>query len=283
MDEKTQDFLNHNENPLSAGETERLSDAVIGVARRKLVGRRFIEIYGPLGPGVQAIPYDEFSGTTPGAVDIVGEQETATVFTDQRRFRVIPIIYKDFLLHWRDILAARNGPMPLDVSAAAGAASFVAEKEDELVFYGDARLGYEGLLNAAGRSIVTGGPWDQAGVGLQNVISAMERLFTNGHYGPYAMVASPRVYALLHRVSERTGVLEIDNLRQLIEGGVYRSNVLKGDVAVVVSTGSENFDLAVALDMSVAYLGAERMNHPFRVLECLCLRIKHPDAICTIE
>ncbi len=282
MDERIRDFLNHNDNPLSSEETQRLNDTIVSVARRKLVGRRFIEIYGPLGPGVQAIPYDEFSGTTPAVVDIVGEQETATVFTDQRRFRVIPIIYKDFLLHWRDILASRGG-LPLDVSAAAGAASFCAEKEDELIFYGDARLGYEGLCNATGRSTVPRGNWSQIGTGLTDVINATEVLFENGHYGPYAMVVSPKLYALLHRVSEKTGVLEIDNLRQLVEGGVYRSNVLRGDMAVVVSLGAENFDLAVSLDMSVAYLGAERMNHPFRVLECLCLRIKHPDAICTVE
>jgi hypothetical protein len=25
------------------------------------------------------------------------------------------------------------------------------------------------------------------------------------------------------------------------------------------------------------------MNHPFRVLEALILRIKHPDSICTLE
>jgi uncharacterized linocin/CFP29 family protein len=42
-------------------------------------------------------------------------------------------------------------------------------------------------------------------------------------------------------------------------------------------------DLAVAMDMVAAYLGASRMNHPFRVLESLLLRIKHPDAICTLE
>jgi len=37
------------------------------------------------------------------------------------------------------------------------------------------------------------------------------------------------------------------------------------------------------MDMVVSYLGASRMNHPFRVLEALILRIKHPDSICTLE
>lgn len=279
----TQEFLGHHENPLHPEEWSRITETVIQVARRALVGRRFIDIYGPLGAGVQTVPYDEFTGVEPGAVDIVGEQQTAAVFTDVRRFKTIPIIYKDFLLHWRDIEAARSNKMPLDVSAAAGAAAFCAQMEDNLIFWGDKKLGYEGLMNAAGRATVTLKDWGTPGNAYANVVEATEKLLANGHYGPYAVVTSPRLYALLHRVFEKTGVLEIETIQKLASEGVYRSMLLKEDQAVVVSVGRENMDLAVAMDMNVAYLGAERMNHPFRVLECLLLRIKHPDSICTLE
>jgi uncharacterized linocin/CFP29 family protein len=87
----------------------------------------------------------------------------------------------------------------------------------------------------------------------------------------------------LHRIFEKTGVLEIETIRQLATDGVFQSNRIRGDTGVVISTGRENLDIAVAMDMTTAYLGAERMNHPFRVLESLILRIKHPDAICTLE
>lgn len=278
-----QEFLGHHENPLHPEEWSRITETVIQVARRALVGRRFIDLYGPLGPGVQTVPYDEFTGVSPGAVDIVGEQQTQPVFTDSRRFKTIPIIYKDFLLHWRDIEAARANGMPLDVSAAAGAAAFCSQMEDNLIFFGDKKLDYEGLMNVKGRNTIALGDWTTPGNAFQNVVDATEKMNTAGHYGPYAMVTSPRLYALLHRVFEKTGVLEIETLRKLAMEGVFSSNLLKGDTAVVVSTGRENMDLAVAMDMNVAYLGAERMNHPFRVLECLMLRIKHPDAICTLE
>ena len=115
------------------------------------------------------------------------------------------------------------------------------------------------------------------------IVEATRKLNEHGHYGPYAVVLSPRLYSLLHRIYEKTGVLEIETIRQLASDGVYQSNRLRGDSGVVVSTGRENMDLAVAMDMVTAYLGAERMNHPFRVLEALILRIKHPDAICTLE
>ena len=277
------DFLGHHENPLREEEWQRLNETVVQVAKRVLVARRFIDLYGPLGPGVQTVAHETYAGAEKGAVDLVGEAETTRVVPDTRSFRSIPLVYKDFLLHWRDIEAARSHNMPLDVSSAAGAAAFCAQREDDLVFYGDPKLGVEGLLNVAGRQRVVLKDWTVPGNGFLNVVEATEKLLGEGHFGPYAMVASPRLYAQLHRIYEKTGVLEIETIRQLAADGVYQSNRLRGDTAVVVSTGRENLDLAVAMDLSVAYLGAERMNHPFRVLEAVLLRIKHPDAICTIE
>jgi len=277
------DFLGHSENPLREAELARLNETVVEVARRALVGRRFLDLYGPLGPGVQTVPDDEYTGVSEGAVDIVGEQETATVFADQRRFKTIPLLYKDFLLHWRDIEAARTHKMPLDVSAAAGAAALCAQLEDELVFHGDPKLGHEGLMNAEGRLTVKLGDWSEPGGGYLSVVEATRKLNEHGHYGPYAIALSPKLYSLLHRIYEKTGVLEIETIRQLATDGVFQSNRLKGDSGVVVSTGRENMDLAVAMDMVAAYLGASNMNYPFRVLESLILRIKHPDAICVLE
>jgi uncharacterized linocin/CFP29 family protein len=277
------DFLGHAENPLREDEWARLNETVIQVARRSLVGRRLLDIYGPLGAGVQTVPHDEYTGVSPGAVDIVGEQETASVFTDARKFKTIPIIYKDFLLHWRDIEAARLHNMPLDVSAAAGAAALCAQQEDELIFYGDPKLGHEGLMNATGRLTVPLGDWTISGAGYLAIVEATRKLNESGHYGPYAVVLSPRLFSQLHRIFEKTGVLEIETIRQIAPDGVFQSNRLRGNSGVIVSTGRENMDLAVAMDMVAAYLGASRMNHPFRVLESLILRIKHPDAICTLE
>lgn len=277
------DFLGHHENPLLEEEWARLNETVIEVARRSLVGRRFIDLYGPLGAGVQTVPHDQFTGVEVGAVDLVGETDTARVFADSRQFLAIPLIYKDFLLHWRDIEAARSHNMPLDVSAAAGAAAFLAQREDELIFYGDQKMGIEGLMTAQGKNSIKRKDWSKPGNAFANVVEATEKLNSCDHYGPYALVVSPKLYAQLHQIFEKTGVLEIETIRKLATDGVFQSNRLKNDAAVLVSTGRENLDLAVAMDMTVAYLGAERMNHPFRVVESVLLRIKHPDAICTID
>lgn len=275
--------IQEGEHPLSTEEWERLNTTVVSVARRSLVGRRFIDLYGPLGAGVQTVAYDEYAGVSPGSVDLIGDQDTQPVFTDVRRFRTIPLLYKDFRLHWRDVEAARSHNLPLEVSAAAGAAALCARREDELIFRGDERLGIHGLFTEPGRLVSPLTDWATPGNGFANVVDATERLQRAGHFGPYALVVSPRLFAALHRVYERTGVLEIETVRQLVAHGVHQSSVLPGDVGVVVSPGAENLDLAVALDLTVAYLGPEKMNHPFRVLESLLPRIKHPDALCTLE
>jgi len=38
----------------------------------------------------------------------------------------------------------------------------------------------------------------------------------------------------------------------------------------------------VAQDLITAYLGPENMDHTFRLMEILALRIKRPGAICTL-
>jgi uncharacterized linocin/CFP29 family protein len=96
-------------------------------------------------------------------------------------------------------------------------------------------------------------------------------------------VVSPRLYALLHKVYERTGRLEIDGVKELMKGGVYQSPVFKKDVALVVATGRQNMDLAVGTDFKVEYWGPQDLNHRFRVVGSSILRIKCPQAICTIE
>lgn len=278
-----QGFTGHAENPLTPEEWNKMQTAVIESARRHLVGRRVVDVYGPLGAGVQSLPMEQFANESPGRADLLGEHEDGAVLPSQRLFKPIPLLYKDFVLHWRDLEAARGGTFPLDVSAASGAAALLARAEDHLVFFGHNELGYEGLCNARGRTTVEQKNWERTGAGFENVVEALEALMQKHHYGPYAMVCSPRRFAQLHRVYERTGVLEIDSIRKVVTDGIHQSTTLTGDQCVLLATGEEHFDLAVSVDVTLAYLGAERMNHPFRALACVALRIKHPDAICTFE
>ncbi|MFL6214719.1 MAG: family 1 encapsulin nanocompartment shell protein [Blastocatellia bacterium] len=273
----------HEENPLNDQEWENIKNVVINVARRRLIGRRIVDLHGPLGPGIQTIVHDHFAGTTIGRIGLLGEEESDPVRSVRRESGIIPIIYKDFILHWRDIETARQTGTPLDVAAAAAAAAFCADTEDDLIFNGNPAMGYEGLMVVEGRQVITRRDWTEAGNPFQDVVDATQTLVEHGFYGPYAMVVSPRLYTQMHQVHPGTGTLEIEHIRQLVTDGVHQSPLIRDGFGLIVSTGSSNFDLAVAQDLTVAYLGAEHMNHPFRVFESVYLRIKRHGSICTLE
>lgn len=269
--------------PLTPEEWARLDELIVRVARGRLVSRRFIDVFGPLGVGVQCIHQDIFAGTDQGAISILGDEETHSVHTEGRMYLNVPLVFKDFRLYWRDIECSRNCGMPLDFSAAAGAANFVAEAEDALILNGSETFGVEGLMNAKWRNSIPLSNWDEPGQAFFNVVEATRKLVDAGYFGPFAMVVSPGMFAKMQRVFNNTGVLEIAQVRELITAGVFQTPVLPEDGAVVVSTGPQNFDIAIAQDLITSYLGAEEMNHPFRVFETLVLRIKRPEAICTLE
>lgn len=277
------DFLDRKSAPLTAEEWIRLDQAVVNTARSMLIGRRVVEIIGPLGSGIYSIPYSIFGGKTATGIDMVGENEDFVVEPARRATINLPMLYKDFKIMWRDVEGDRHLGLPLDVSSAAVAANYVAVQEDNLIFNGNKELGHEGLFNAKGRLTVKGGNWEESGVALAEVVKAAGALSEAGHYGPYAMVVSPALYGKMVRVYGNTGMLELDQVKALISGGVYYSNVIGGNKAVVLATGTQNMNLAIGQDMATAYTGAANMNHMFRVLETAALLIRRPDAICTIE
>jgi uncharacterized linocin/CFP29 family protein len=277
------DILDRDSAPLTEAEWSKIDEAVVTTARRMLVGRKVIEVLGPMGPGVYTIPYSVFSGTSSTGIDMVGEQDDFIVAPSSRATTNVPMLYKDFKIMWRDVEADRHMGLPLDVSTAAVAANYVAVQEDNLIFNGNKELGQVGLMNVQGRKTVKISNWDEPGSALADAVKAVSALSEAGHYGPYAMVVSPVLFGRMVRVYGNTGMLELDQVKALISGGVYYSNTISGNKAVVLATGGHNVNLAIGQDMTTSYMGPTNMNHVFRVLETTALLVRRPDAICTIE
>lgn len=270
------------ESPITDQEFVQLDQTVIEAARRQLVGRRFIELYGPLGRGVQSIFNDIFMENYEAKMDFQGSFDL-NIESSKRVNYTIPMLYKDFVLYWRDLEQAKVLDIPIDFSPAANAASDVAVLEDQMIFHGSKEFDIPGLMNVKGRLTQLLGDWYKSGNAFQDVVEARNKLLEMKHNGPFALVLSPELYSLLHRVHKDTNVLEIEHVRELVTDGVFQSPVLKGKTGVLVNTGRNNLDLAVSEDFDTAHLGETGMNHPFRVYETAVLRIKRPSAICTLE
>ncbi|HBN09492.1 MAG TPA: bacteriocin [Cyanobacteria bacterium UBA8530] len=277
-------LLNRSEAPLSEEEWNLLEKTVVQVARGQLVGRKVLDLFGPLGIGIQNVDYDVFTDRSPAVVDFFGEPEARDRLVSKRRIHsAIPLLYKDFVLFLRDLESSRRTTVPLDFTAAAASASEVAFQEDELIFKGKPELGQVGFLQADGRQVLSARNWQEVSNGFLDLVEARAKLLAAGFYGPYALVLNPLWYAALHRIFDGTGRLEIEQVRGLAEAGVFQTSVIPPDRGIVLSVGIQNFDLAVAQDLTVGYLGPENLNFPFRVFEALALRIKRPGAICVLE
>jgi uncharacterized linocin/CFP29 family protein len=284
---KMSGYLMRDDAPFSGEEWDKLDDLVVDVARKLLVGRRFIDLTGPLGAGVQTVPVPTV-GTgeaclhdEEGCACEAGECEVIQV--TGHKFLSLPLIHQDFRLAWRDIEASRRMGWPLELGPAAAASAACARAEDELIFHGHLDHGYEGLLNASGRHTVPLGDWEQSGQAFTNIVAATEALVAGGFYEPFAVVLSPALYAKTQRIARGIGRLESKLIKNVAEGGLFRSPVLAENEGLVVAQGAHNFDLVVAQDLITAYLGPENMDHTFRLMEILALRIKRPGAICTLE
>jgi uncharacterized linocin/CFP29 family protein len=247
------DYLMRDAAPLSAEEWERLDKVVVDTARQYLVGRRFIKLVGPLGAGTEVVPIG------------VGEK---------RDFLRMHLIYQDFTLYWSDIEASRQSGMPLELGLAAMAAAGCAHQEDKMI------LGK--MLEEAGNKVALGS-WDELEGAFDAVVRARQELVEDDFYGPYAVVLSPDLYAKTQRITRGMGRMEAKLITDLAEGGLFQSPLLRKDQGLVVSLGAHNFDLVLAQDLTVGYMGNEDLDHLFRVLERLVLRIKRPGAICTFE
>jgi len=262
------EYLARNTSPLSAEDWTAIDNVVVSSASKRLVGRKFIEINGPLGAGVQTVQIPKLA--------VVDDRFEVKEKLSQN----LSIIYKDYKLSWRDIESARQYNMPLELGPVAAASAVCAYKEDELIFDGNKEFNSQGLMNTKGSITVDPMDWKTNGNGFHNIVIALEKLTDTGFYGPFALIMSTSLYALMHRVYDSTGVLEIDMIRDLITDGVFQTPILKGDRALIIATGQENIDLVIAQDLITAYLGPEGMDHLFRVFESIILRVKRPESIC---
>jgi uncharacterized linocin/CFP29 family protein len=269
----------HVSDPLSPAEWDSLLQTARAVGDSS-VARRILEVTAPLGAGIQTVPTETLVGITEGYISILGSNGQP-VRTGERSSGIVPLIFKDFILHWRDLSESRIMSQRLSTAKVAAAASCCARSEDKFVLFGHEPLGYVGLMTVEGRNIFTGLQWSDPGDAFHNFGRMTEFLSNKGYNGPFAAVVHPRIYATMHRVLRGSSLLEITHIRALLTGGIFRSSLLAPRSGLVLSIGKQNAELVVSIDTSVAFLGSRRMNLPFRVLKAIYLRIPRSDSICT--
>lgn len=270
------DTLFRDISPISPELWQKIDEATISVARNVLTGRKVLPMVGPLGAGVDTITIDD--------AEAKAEVETdGFITTKGRKLVQLPTLYQDFTLYVRDLAQSEKSGYPVDLSAVMSAAQAMALKEDRLIFFGNEALGYDGLLTAEGVKKIAKSDWSEGENAFTDVASAVEALVSDGVYGAYTLVVSPKLYMQMQRMQQALGMMEIDRVRKLVDGRLLKSPVLGKHQAVLLCAQPENMDLVVGQDMAAAYLEQRDLNHIFRLTETLLPRIKKNKAIVVFE
>jgi uncharacterized linocin/CFP29 family protein len=228
-------------------------------------------------------------------ISMTGEEQNIDRTTLTSHEVKIPIISKDYMLHWRDILSRRNSGQDLNTQNATNAARQVAEEEDKLIITGEytnwPALGIEGLATATGRNTEAGGDWSSTY--LADVSDAIEELETDGYYGPYKLITNSTFFGQLRQVvanydgwafsavNELLGGAKSTTSNIVVSNNLYASDG-HSDNALVIDTSPGNFELVVAQDISTNLAQLPTMNYQGKVWEAVAPIIKRPDAICEI-
>lgn len=269
------DFLSRDGSPISAELWARIDHEVTSMAKKVLIGRRFLHLYGPLGAGVQSINVDDLTQ--------LEETESNIATVKGRKFEQIPLLSQDFSLLWRDLELSESTGRPVDLSSALQASAAMSKREDDLIFNGNKELGYEGLLTAKGTVKLPLSNWDEGENPVKDITEGMTKLIDKGLVGRKTLIISSDLLVKLQRIQPGTGITEYERLGKLVNGNIYHSTVIGKNKALLLCAEAQNMDLVVGQDMATSYLETKDLNHYFRIIETVLLRIKNKNAVIVYE
>lgn len=263
--------------PLTDGQWEQIDKAVVDEASRILTGRRFLAIK-PVTAQTQNVAIDKMENLDRAQVDFWARGDSETIDVGSRRFVELMTVYSDFTISWRDI----ENEQGAGVQAARDSAVLCARREDDLIFHGDSALGIEGVFTAQGVNKLSLSDWNEGENPVFDIAKALEVLIDQGNSGERVLVVSTDLWGKLHRIQAGTGIMEVERVRSLV-GKLFHSSRLKKNTAALIYCDPQNIDLVVGQDMITAYMGNEKLDHVFRVMETIIPRIKRPSAIAVLS
>lgn len=279
---------------LTTEEINFIETVIVKTVRPQLIGRQIMPIRTLPHAGYRKYTYYTENDMSQALIDMTGEEVAMDIVDLESNPVDIPIIHKEYILHWRDILMRREGGEDLNTQHAENAALQVAEEEDKLILSGEYlgwnALGIAGLMNSVpvtSRTVATAARWGVQANVLPDVAAAKQGLRALGFYGPYRLIMQPRLYALLEILITNTDKWLFQAVGELI-GGVENilvsSNLFETaggltDSALLVDIGPGNLELLVGQDLTNYLHKLPSMNMQGKVWEAVVPVIKRPNCL----
>ncbi|MEJ2325587.1 MAG: family 1 encapsulin nanocompartment shell protein [Chromatiaceae bacterium] len=249
---------------------DRIDAAAAKAARDVLTARRILEVDGPYGVGLTSVELGGEAYCRPVEEKLAGAVASRAI--------AVPMLQQTFELSIRRVEGHLRMGLPLDLRPVEDAAEAVARREEDLIYHGVDELGLPGLLTAPGRHVAACGDWSKVEQALTDVLAAVAQLDDSDFRGPYALALSPTRYNALFRRYEGSDMLQLDHLKRLCEGGVFKA-AIEGGLLVDPRAG----DLKVGQDLRVGYSANDGIHFKLFASESLVFLLTDAEAICTLE
>jgi len=277
---------------LTDDEVNYLETAIVKTVRPMLIGRQLMPIRTLGHAGYKKYTFYTENDMGQAMLSMTGEEQSMDVVDLTETPVNIPIISKDYMLHWRDVIMRRNQGEDLNTQHAENAARQVAEEEDKLILSGEytgwPALGITGLATATDKQSTVGGDWSANC--LTYVAAAKALLRTAGYYGPYRLIMNSTWYGQLEALISNTEKWYFQAVGELI-GGV--ENILVSDNLYASDGGTDrvllvdvqpgNFELVVGADITNYLAQLPTMNYQGKVWEAVVPVVKRGNAIVEIN
>lgn len=280
---------------LTDDEVNYIETAITKTVRPMLVGRQLMPVTSLAHAGFRKYTFYTENDMGQAIIDMYGEEQSRDIVDLTEDYVKIPIIHKEYTLHWREVLARRNGGEDLNTQHAQNAARQVAEEEDKLILTGEYTgwnaMGIVGLItHATGQAQASAGAWPANAA--TDVAAAKQKLRAQGFYGPYRLVVRSTWYAKLEALqaggagSDKWWFQAIGELVGGVENILISDNLYSAtggtDSGLLVDVQPGNFNLVVGADITNHLAQEPNMNYFGRVWEAVVPVIKRPLAICEI-
>lgn len=265
---------------------------IVKTVRPLLVGRQIFDVRQLPSAGYTKYTYYTETDMGQATISMTGEERDEDIISLAESSVNVPIIHKEYTLHWRDVLKRRESGEDLNTQHAENAARQVAEEEDKLLLSGEYTgwnaLGIQGIMTATGKQTEAGGDWEDSGWN-SDIPNAKAALRSYGFYGPYKLIMPSAIYAKIEELYSTTDKWVFQLIGELIGGvgnilisdNLYPADGTQNEV-VLVDTTPGNFELLVGSDLQNYLFQDKDMNYRGKVWEAVVPVIKRPKAIVEI-
>lgn len=258
------DILRRSASLITTEAWAELDDQAKKVLTANLSARKFVDVVGPKGW--------TYSAHATGRLDIAsGQPKDGVLFGVNKVLPLVESRYTFDMDIWELDNISRGAKDP-DLSALEKAAKEIALFEEKAVYKGLAAAGIDGLATAAKKRFVKLGGND--GEKIEDAVSAaIFKLHEDAVEGPYALVASPKLWKAVYGATSCYPISK--HLGNLVDKVILSTQ----DEPYVVSLRGGDFELVLGQDLSLGF--EERNGGKVRLFftESFTFRVITPEAI----